>query len=228
MSFIAKKDWFGLATASGGALVVSDSADGKSAQNVTALKEDGSVGANTVFAQLVSPSNTYKLSGTVGMSAVIGGTLSSDQGEVMLGQVSINTAAGGEPTVQASGQQVETNASTNTCTYTVSVSGLTPKRHAQILFSAFTVGGTGCFLTNANYEIQANIGIATVNGEPVASDVTEGMITASVTITQTGSTEPTVTAGSDWQITSPLACTNPDANYPTWTCTLTKYLQKDS
>lgn len=67
-----------------------------------------------------------------------------------------------------------------------------------------------------------------MNGEPVASDVTEGMITASVTITQTGSTEPTVAAGSDWQITAPLACTNPDANYPTWACTLTKYLQKDS
>lgn len=85
MSFIAKKDWFGLATASSGALVVSDSADGKSAQNVTALCADGSVGANTVFAELVSPSNTYKLSGTVEMSVVLGSTLSSGDGQVMLG-----------------------------------------------------------------------------------------------------------------------------------------------
>lgn len=103
MSFIAKKDWFGLATGSSGTIVVSDSADGKSAQNVTALKDDGSVGANTVFAELVSPSNTYKLAGTANFNVVLGHTLSSDGCNVMLGQVSINTAAGGEPTIQASG-----------------------------------------------------------------------------------------------------------------------------
>lgn len=97
-----------------------------------------------------------------------------------------------------------------------------------MLFSAFTYGGTGCFLTDASYTLQASIGKATVNGEPVASDVTEGMIEASVTFTQTGAAEPTLSAGTDWQITSPLACTNPDANYPTWSATLTKYLQKDA
>jgi hypothetical protein len=97
-----------------------------------------------------------------------------------------------------------------------------------VLLSAFEYGGTGCFLTDASYTIQANIGKATVDGEPVASDVTEGMIEASLTFTQTGSAEPTLTAGSEWQVTSPLACTNPDANYPTWTATLTKYLQKDA
>lgn len=86
------------------------------------------------------------------------------------------------------------------------------------------------FLTDAKYDIQANIGKATVNGEPIASDVTEGAIVANVTFTQTLSVEPQVSAdlSADWQITSPLACTNPDANYPTWTCTLTKYLKKNS
>lgn len=88
-------------------------------------------------------------------------------------------------------------------------------------------------MQNANYTLQANIGKATVNGEPVASDVTEGMIEAQVTIMQTGDSTPTITmltgdVDYGWSITSPLACTNPDANYPTWTCTLTKYLQKDS
>ena len=149
--------------------------------------------------------------------------------KIMLGSVSIGTTAGGEPTFTASGEEVELSAANNTCTYTVNLAGLTPKRHAQILLSAFeSIGSGGCFLQEASYNIQANIGKATVNGEPVASDVTEGMIEASITITQTGSSEPTLTACGDWQITSPLACTNPDANYPTWTATLTKYLQKDA
>lgn len=159
---------------------------------------------------------------------MLGSVLSADGFNVMLGQVQINTSAGGEPTMQASGESVEDDAASHSCTYTVSMSGLTQKRHAQILFNAFTLAGTGCFLTDANYTVQANIGKATVNGEPVASDVTEGMIEAQITVTQTGATAPTLTAGSDWQITSPLACTNPDANYPTYSATLTKYLQKDS
>lgn len=103
MSFIAKTDYFGLTQ--GGGLVVSDSSDGKSAQNVTALKEDGSVGANTVFAELLAPSNTYKLRRAAALSAVLGDTtqlsVSGSNGthNIMLGSVSINTAAGGEPTV---------------------------------------------------------------------------------------------------------------------------------
>ena len=44
---------------------------------------------------------------------------------------------------------------------------------------------------------------------------------------QTGSAEPTVEPGDGWYLSSPLACTNPDADYPTWAATLTKYLAKD-
>lgn len=76
--------------------------------------------------------------------------------------------------------------------------------------------------------MHANIGKATVNGEPVASDVTEGMIECGITIMQTGQDDPDITLGAGWQLTSPLACTNPDANYPTYSATLTKYLQKDA
>lgn len=227
MAFIANTDFFGLGDST--TLIVSDSADGRTAQNVTALKEDGSVGANTVFGDQFSPSNTYKIAGSVTKSIVLGGVTTADTSrKIMLGNVSIGTSAGGEPTFTASGEEVEANAQANSCTYTVSLAGLNQKRHAQTLFGAFAYTGTGCFLTEASYTVQATIGKATVDGDPVASDVTEGMIEASVTITQTGSTEPTLSAGTDWQITSPLACTNPDANYPTWTATLTKYLEKDA
>lgn len=145
MSFLTKKDYFNLAD--GSTLIVSDSSDGKSAQNVTALKEDGSVGANEVFGVSYSPSNTYKVASDVSRSIVLGSLLTADTPAwIMLGSVSINTSAGGEPTVQASGESVEEGANSHTCQYTVSLSGLTPKRHAQVLFDAFTYGGDGCFL----------------------------------------------------------------------------------
>ena len=127
MSFIAKTDYFGL---SSGSLVVSDSSDGKSAQNVTALKADGSIGANTVFGELLAPSNTYKVAGEVSANVVLGNVTTVDNHKIMLGNVSIGTSAGGEPTFTASGEEVEANAATNACTYTVEVAGLTPKRHA--------------------------------------------------------------------------------------------------
>lgn len=122
MAFISKTDFFELGDLS--ALIVSDSADGKSAQNVTALKEDGSVGANTVFGEQLAPSNTYKIAGAVTKSIVLGGVTTVDSKKVMLGNVSISTSAGGEPSFQASGEEVEDNASTNSCTYTVSLAGL--------------------------------------------------------------------------------------------------------
>ena len=128
MAFIAKTDYFGLA--GGNMLVVSDSSDGRSAQTVTALQEDGSVGACEVFGEALSPTNTYKIKNDVTKTIVLGGLLTSDTPWVMLGSVTINTAAGGEPTVQAAGESVEEGANSHTCSYTVQLSGLTPKRHA--------------------------------------------------------------------------------------------------
>ena len=123
MAFIANTDYFGLGDST--TLIVSDSADGRTAQNVTALKEDGSVGANTVFGDQFSPSNTYKIAGSVTKSIVLGGVTTADTSrKIMLGNVSIGTSAGGEPTFTASGEEVEANAQANTCTYTVSLAGL--------------------------------------------------------------------------------------------------------
>lgn len=100
--------------------------------------------------------------------------------------------------------------------------------HAQILWSAFTLGGTGCYLQQANYTAGGTISRATKNGETVSYDVVDGQLTVNLTILQTDSTAPTVTAGSDWEITAPLNCSNPDADYPSWTCTLSRYLTHDA
>ena len=100
--------------------------------------------------------------------------------------------------------------------------------HAQILWSAFTLGGEGCYLQSANYTAGGTISRATKNGETVAYDVTDGKLEAQITIQQTGSAAPTVTKGTGWEITAPLSCSSPDADYPTWSCTLSRYLEHDT
>lgn len=58
--------------------------------------------------------------------------------------------------------------------------------------------------------------------------MTDGKLEVQVTIIQTGNTSPTVTAGTNWTITAPLNCSNPDADYPSYSCTLSRYLEHDT
>lgn len=66
-----------------------------------------------------------------------------------------------------------------------------------------------------------------MDGEIVAHDIQNGRIEVSVTIVQTGSTAPTLAAGTGWEIVSPLTVDNPDEDYPTWTATLRKNLTSE-
>ena len=59
-------------------------------------------------------------------------------------------------------------------------------------------------------------------------DVVDGKLEVQITIQQTSSTAPTLTAGTDWTITAPLTCSSPDADYPSWTATLSRYLEHDA
>ena len=91
---------------------------------------------------------------------------------------------------------------------------------------AFSFAGDA-HLTTTNYTFSANITKAEKDGVCLAHDVNEGKIECSLDLIQTGSTAPTLSAGDGWVVTSPLACDNPDADWPTWSATLTKYLAKD-
>ena len=68
----------------------------------------------------------------------------------------------------------------------------------------------------------------TKDGSVIGFDIVQGKIEVSVSIKQCGSAAPELTAGDGFQVTSPLAEANPDANYPTFSATLTKYLAKDA
>lgn len=226
MAFISKVDYYGIAD--GTSLVCTSSADGNSASTAEATGADGSIVASETYGESKSPSCDYALKAAWTPTALKLGTVNEVGDEsFVLANVTINTAGGSAPTVAASGEQVEADA-TATCTYTVPTFTLPVTHHAQTLFSAFTLTGTGCHLQSANYTISASISKGEKDGSTLSHDVNGGRIDAAVTIIQTGTTEPTLSAGTGWSVTSPLTCSNPDSNYPTWTATVTKYLQKDA
>ena len=232
MAFLAKTDYFGLTAALSG-LVVTSNSDGASQSNVEATDEKGSIIANTTFGYTCAPSNSYVVKSTVTATAgavKLGNVTTTDRGELApiyacLNSLAINTSSGGAPTVTASGEGVE-NSNTG-CKYSVPAFTLPVTHHAAILFGAFTLSGTGCYLNSANYTITATVTKAEKDGTCLAHDVSGAKIEAQITIIQTGSAMPEITAGTEFEIIAPLACDNPDSNYPTWQATLVSYLTKD-
>lgn len=226
MSFKTKTEPYGIAD--GTAIVVLSTTGGEAATNVEANGEDGSIVANTVGPTLMNPSAELALKAAISKAAgvwKIGAVTAADSKKFALASIRIATSAGGAPSISIAGNQVQDDAVTG-CYYPVPAFTLTTKHHAQILFSAFSLSGTGCHLVSAEYTISGSINVITKDLVPIAFDVIQGKIEVSVTIKQTGTTAPTLAAGSDFQIVSPLAESNPDAEYPTFTATLVCYLGK--
>lgn len=230
MSFKSKTDFFGLAT---GGLVITESNENVAASTAEGHNEKGDIVAYEVFGETMSPECTYVLSADASLSSMkcgqpIAGTGDYSGKKFTLGNVTINTAAGSPPSIQASGEEIPASSTHSDCTYTFPASTLKLCHHAQILWGAFTLGGDGCYLQQANYTAGGTISRATKDGETVAYDVVDGQLTVNITVLQTGDTAPTVTPGTDWVITSPMTCSNPDADYPSWSCTLSRYLVHDT
>lgn len=231
MAFKTKTDPFGI-VGSLTTIACKATADGNSASVAEARDENGTIVAQEVFGENMAPSADYAIKGTFAPSAgdiKLGAVTTYKTKRVALTNLTINTSAGGEPTVSASGEQVEeSTAGTCPALYSIPAFSLGPCHHAKILFSAFTLSGTGCHLQSANYTASCENGKATVEGAVVAHGVFGAKIECQVEIIQTGTTEPTLAPGTGWKITSPLAETNPDAEYPTFSATLTKLLEKDA
>ena len=232
-AFITKKDYFDLTSSS---LSCITSNDGKSAEVAEATSEDGTIVAYNVFGEKIAPSNEYQMAGNLSCAdgdIKLGNVSTVDGMKICLGSFSIGTSAGSAPTINASGEQVETNA-TAYCMYSLPEFSLSKKHHAQILFDAFSYnkesGGnsTGVHLQSASYEATCSITKGEKDGECLTHDVVQAKIECAVEFMQTGLTPPEITAGEGWVVTAPLACSNPDSNWPTWSATLTKYLVKDA
>lgn len=228
MAFKTKTDYFGIDDDA--KIVCTSSSDGASHSVAEAKGEDGSVVAHEVYGATIAPSCEYALKSAWERGGEqppnpikLGSVTQTGDDKVALLNFSIGTSAGSAPTVSASGEKVAGDG----CTYSIPAFTIPKTHHAHILFDAFTLGGSGCHLTEASYTASCGISKAEKEGVCLAHDVVEGKIEASINIVQTGSAEPTVEPGDGWYLSSPLACTNPDADYPTWEATLTKYLAKD-
>lgn len=229
MSFQTHTDYFGLSTATGSAFVITDSAENKTAQTANGRDEKGDVVAFEVFGETIAPSCSYvlKANGNTG-TFKIGSPITVDSKKVTITNVSISTSAGSPPKIDVSGEEIPADTSHSDCTYTIPSASIIVCHHAQILWNAFTLSGTGCYLTDANYVASGTLTKAQKDGETVAFDISDGQLTATVTIQQTGTTEPTLTAGTGWVITSPLTSSRADASLKTWTATVSKYLTHDT
>lgn len=224
MSFPSKPDYFGLG--SNASLSLKNSSLNKSATTAEAHDEIGDTVAMEVFGEQSAPSVTYEVIADITMSAIkLGAVTTVDSKPFVLTSVSWNTAPGAVAELQCSGAQVEAGATTATSTtITLPAFALKKWHDAQILDSAFTLTGTGCYVNGCNYTATADLSTATVDGEIVAHDIQNGRVEVAVSIVQSDSTAPTVTAGTGWEIVSPLTVDNPDADFPTWTATLRKNL----
>ena len=209
MAFNTVIDYCGLAD--GSKLACKGATENAAATVVEApLNDKGEVPASEVLETVRSPSCEYEMLAAWARGAEttpdpvqLGGVNTADSKTFVLTNLTINTQAGSAPAISAQCAQVKTGAAEGDV-FNIPAFSVAFKHTAQILWSAFTLGGTGCHLTTANY----------------AASVTLS------TITQTGDTAPTLTPGTGWDVTAPLTKTKGDAQYPSWTATLTKYLTK--
>ena len=227
MAFLTKVDPFGISSST---LAVKSTSDGNSGSVAEATDENGTIVAQESYGNRMSPSAEYALKKETTFDEIVLGDVSTYKTKrVVLTQLTINTSAGGEPTISASGEEIEAS-SDGTCpaTYTIPEFTLGVCHHAKILFSAFSISGTGCYLNSANYTAQCENGTAMIEGAVVAHGVYGAYIEVTAEIVSTSGTVPTVTPGTGWVVSSPLAETNPDAEYPTYSITLRKPIALDT
>lgn len=222
-AFIAKFDFAALSGASG--LVTKDHARNGSNQIVKGGDQHGDTVAYNNYGTREAPTVNYELSTDLTAMAIVLGTVNTvDSAPYLLKQVDFKTAAGQPVTASATTEKLPA-ASTASSTIDMGTISLTKLHKAQFITDSFTLSGTGCSLQSNDISYKCNPTFAEVEGVIKSHDVHGGEISQSITIQQTGATKPTVTAGTDWEITEDLKETgNPDANYPMWSCTLTKFV----
>ena len=166
MSFIAKTDPFSLSGA-GKFLALVSVTDGKSASVAEARNENGDVVATTMYGVQYSPAYEYRVAGSgnvaiPSLGSVVTTTMADDTSvKLIVTGWALNTAAGSENTFSLNAESVPSGV-TAICPYVCDCGSVAvgPCMHAKSLFSAFTLGGTGCHLQSANYAGACDLGRA--------------------------------------------------------------------
>ena len=223
MSWDSKTDYCGLAVAD--KLIIKSSNENRSGQYLERAGQSGAIVATKPYGVLAAPSCDYTVQAANTFSTIkLGAVTTVDSKRYALQSVHYENGADQEPVFSATAQEIEASSDGTTRTFDALSFATSPDEAAAMLCSAATVGGTGCELIKCVLDQSCQVKNHTVNGDPVASDVTMGKATVQLTILQTSTTEPSVTAGTGWDISSPLTCEDPDADLPVWTCTLSKPL----
>ena len=220
MPIPAKTDYCGLATTFANSLVTVDDAENLGPSKYQPQGQDGSFIATEVYGEDAAPTNSYKLKADIDADAgdlVLNSVVTIDNKKYALEQVSISTSGGSAPTIQATCKRVEPGATdAANCLYEIPAFKLLTKQHAQDIFSALTLTGSGCVFTQLDAVIGCTVNPESANGIIIASDANSGVITVSGTILQSGSTAPTLAAASGWVITQVPNCTNPENQYKSY------------
>jgi hypothetical protein len=225
MSWESKTDYCGLAVAN--KLEIKSSSMNRSGQYLEKAGQSGAIAATKAYGIVDAPSCEYvvKAENAFAAGAIkLGAVTTIDNKRYALARFTYSNGADQEPTFSGTAQEIESTTDGTTRTFDCPAFSISPDESAEMLMSAATLSGSGCELTKCTLTCSANVKNHTKNGTPVASDVTMGKATVEVEILQTSTTAPTLAAGTGWDISSPLTCDDPDADFPTWKATLSKPL----
>lgn len=224
MSWIKKSDYCGFSSQS--MLSLKSVTSNTTGQYLEKAGHNGDIAATKAFGETSAPSCEYTIVSAGTLSNVKLGAITTVDGKAYaLESIHYENGADSEPAFTATARQVENGAATENY-FTVPALAVDTDEIAAPILSAFTLSGSGCELVKCSADISCSVKVHTVAGDPVASDVTMGHIQVQATIGQYGDTAPTVTPGTDWDVSSPLTCSDPDADMPSWTVTLSKPLEK--
>lgn len=209
--FSAPVEYFG--QGSSAVLDLKASSDGKDyAVKATGMDERGDIIARDLAGEQISPSGDYVVKAAGDLELVLGTVNTAETKAVVLLGVEISTQGASAPTVKLNGESVQDGA-TASSTVTLPAITLSPRHKAQLLGSAFSFTGNDCKLQTSNFSAKVNLTRATVAGETVTHDVSGCSMVATATILQKAATAPTVTPGSGWTMTTPVAKECPDEGY---------------
>lgn len=228
-TFTDDEDYIGLEVE--GKIVLSGSTLNKASNITEKTGANGAYVAHKVFGTNCDPTSNYKIVADVtGFTKNLGQVYNAGNatgtkltGPVALASIQVSTSAGGEPTMTATGVEIEAGGTAAECVFATPEINLSPEYHAQN-FGAFTFAGSAtCDLSESTFEASATVQPTSVDGVRLASDAHSAKATVSVTLWSSGE-EPTITAAAGWHVENPLTRSRDDGDFPTWTISFAKFL----
>ena len=234
MSFLAKTDFCGLATAYPTALAVRDDKANLSEEAYRPVDNDGVIFAEEIYGEDSAPANSYALKGSWTTTALAPLTVGAgaintiDNKPYALASVTINTSAGSPVSVSATSDELEEGASTaNAAVFVVPPFSLATTHKAQDIFGAIDTV-TNATITQLNHVIGCTIRKDKLAGVKLSSGANTGLLTITGTLLQK-STLPnaaavSITLNSGWTLAARPSRTNPESQYPEFAFTITRPL----